>query len=82
MKKVNWNKTKHVPLESELKKPQIFDSGYFRGKNHFEEDGTQNYLVFQSMKNYFKNYSNTDLKHFQMKLLKLALHLIKFLLEY
>ena len=47
MKKVNWNKTKHVPLESELKKPQIFDSGYFRGKNHFEEDGRQNYLVFQ-----------------------------------
>ena len=22
---------------------------YFKGKNHFDEDGSQNYLVFQSM---------------------------------
>ena len=33
---------------------ETFDSNYFRGKNYFEEDGTQNYLVFQSMHNYFK----------------------------
>ena len=33
---------------------ETFDSNYFRGKNYFEEDGTQNYLVFQSMYNYFK----------------------------
>ena len=26
-----------------------FDLSYFRGKNHFEEDGTQNYYVFQPM---------------------------------
>ena len=26
----------------------------FIGKNHFEEDGTQNYLVFQPMYRYFK----------------------------
>ena len=25
-----------------------------RGKSHFEEDGTQNYLVFQPMCRYFK----------------------------
>ena len=30
-----------------MKKLQTFDSTYFRGKNHFEEDVTQNYLVFQ-----------------------------------
>ena len=28
-------------------KLQAFDSSYFRVKNHFEDDGTQNYLVFQ-----------------------------------
>ena len=28
--------------------------GYFRGKGHFEEDGTQNYLVFQPIYRYFK----------------------------
>ena len=28
--------------------------GYFRGKNYFDEDGTQNYLVFLSIFRYFK----------------------------
>ena len=37
-----------------MKKLQTFDSIYFRGKSHFEEDGTQNYLVFQPMYRYFK----------------------------
>ena len=27
---------------------------YFIGKNYFEEDGTQNYLVFQPIVSYFK----------------------------
>ena len=27
---------------------------YFGEKSHFEEDGTQNYLVFQPMYRYFK----------------------------
>ena len=27
---------------------------YLRGKSHFEEDGTQNYLVFQPIIRYFK----------------------------
>ena len=26
---------------------------YFNGKNYFDEDGAQNYLVFQSMLQYF-----------------------------
>ena len=41
-------------VENELKKLQKFDSSYFKGKGHFEEDGTQNYLVFQPMCRYFK----------------------------
>ena len=40
---MNSNKTKLLLAESELKKLQIFDSIYFRGKDHFEEDDTQNY---------------------------------------
>ena len=41
-------------VENELKKLQKLDAAYFRGKSHFEENGTQNYLVFQSMYRYFK----------------------------
>ena len=37
-----------------MKKLKTFDSSYFTGKSHFEEDGTQNYLVFQPMYMYFK----------------------------
>ena len=37
-----------------------FDSSYFIGKSHFEEDGTQNYLVFQPMRKYFTFITNTD----------------------
>ena len=46
-RKINSKKTKHV-LVVLVKKLQTFDSSYFRGKNHFE-DGTHNYLVFQTM---------------------------------
>ena len=48
------NKLKHLIDENELKKLKTFDSSYFIGKSHFEEDGTQNYLVFQPMYRYFK----------------------------
>ena len=37
-----------------MKKLETFDSIYFHGKSNFEGDGTQNYLVFQSMYRYFK----------------------------
>ena len=40
-------------VENELKKLKTFDSSYFIGKSHFEDD-TQNYLVFQPMYIYFK----------------------------
>ena len=33
---------------------------YFIGKSHFEEDGTQNYLVFHSLNKYFKVIASTD----------------------
>ena len=53
-KKITSNKTKHLFVENELKKIEKFDAAYFRSKNHFEEDGTQNYLVFQQMYKYFE----------------------------
>ena len=34
------------------------DFSYFKGKSHFEEDGTRNYLVFQPMHRYFKLIPN------------------------
>ena len=37
-----------------MKKLKAFDSSYFIGKSLFEEDGTQNYLVFQPINRYFK----------------------------
>ena len=37
-----------------MKKLKTFSSIYFGGKSHFEEDGTQNYLVFQPKYGYFK----------------------------
>ena len=55
--RVTKNKTKHFLVENELKKLQKFDAAYFRGKSHFEEDGTQNYLVFQPMYRYFKRFA-------------------------
>ena len=55
--KINSNKTKHLLVENGLKKLKTVDSSYLRGKNHFEEDGKQNYLVFQPMYRYFKRFS-------------------------
>ena len=45
-------------VENELKKLETFDSSYFSGKSHFEEDGTQNYLVFQPLNKYFNVIAN------------------------
>ena len=44
----------HLLVENKLTKLETFDSIYFRAKSHFEEDGTQNYLVFQPIQRYFK----------------------------
>ena len=37
-----------------MKKLKTLDSSYLIGKSHFQEDGTQSYLVFQPMYRYFK----------------------------
>ena len=58
-KKITSNKSKHLLVENELKKLKTFDSSYFIGKSHFEEDGTQSYLVFQPIYKYFKVIANT-----------------------
>ena len=47
-------------VENEFKKLKTFDSSYFIGKSQFEEDGTQNYLVFQPLNKHFKVIINTD----------------------
>ena len=57
-RKIIQNKTKHLLVENELNKLKNFNLSYFIGKSHFEEDDTQNYLVFQPMCRYFK--LNTD----------------------
>ena len=61
-RKITQNKIKHLPVENELNKLKNFDSSYFIGKSHFEEDGVQNYLVFQPIIRYFKvnTITNTD----------------------
>ena len=57
-KKINSNKTKHLPVENEKKKLNNFDAAYFRGKNYFDDDGMQNYLVFQTIYKYFQRVGN------------------------
>ena len=52
--RVTKNKTKHLLFENELKKLQKFDAAYFSSKSHFEEDDTQNYLVFKPIYRYYK----------------------------
>ena len=54
-KKITTSKSKNVLVENERKKLKTFCSSYFGGKSHFEEDGTENYLVFQPTDRYFKN---------------------------
>ena len=53
-------KQKNESIENEIKKLKLFDLSYFIGKSHFKENGTQNYLVFQSRNKYFKVIVSTD----------------------
>ena len=56
-RKIASNKSKNLLVENELKKLKTFvwvRVGYLIGKSHFEEDDTQNYLVFQPINMYFK----------------------------
>ena len=49
-------KTKFQMLVAQQEK---FDSSYFIGKSHFEEDDTENYLAFQPIQKYIKLITNT-----------------------
>ena len=42
--------------QDKITKLEAFDSSYFRGQSHFEDNGSQNYLVFQPMDRYFENF--------------------------
>ena len=53
------NKSKNLLVENELNKLKTFEFSYFIDKSHFEEDGTQNYLVFQPLNKYSKVIVNT-----------------------
>ena len=47
--------TKIAGIKNNIKKLQAYDLSYFRSKKYFdEEDGKQNYLVFLSIRKYFK----------------------------
>ena len=78
-RKITKNKSKHLLVQNELKKLKTFDLSYFIGKNYFENDGTQNYLVFQPMNKYLKFdpkmvfFQNGKLKDCLIKLLKLLI---------
>ena len=68
-RKINKNKSKHLLVENELNKLKTFDSSYFRGKNYFDEDGTQNYHIFQPIAMYLKvAYVNVLIIFFHGKL--------------
>ena len=71
----------HLLVENELKKIKTFDSSYLRGKNQFEEDGTQYYLVFQPVYKRLVTlimFQNGNLQDCLMKLLNLLIiHLLQ-----
>ena len=50
-----------------MNKLKTFDSSYFIGKSHFEEDGTQNYLVFQPINKYFQVITGTFVTSWKSK---------------
>ena len=56
--RVTSNKTKHLLVETKLKKLEQFDTAYFRGKNYFGDHGSRNYLVFQPFYKYFEMVGN------------------------
>ena len=66
-RKITANKTKHLLVESKLKKLKAFDSSYVIRKSHFEEDGTHNYLVLQPTNRYFKVIANDYISYWKSK---------------
>ena len=66
-RKISKNKTDYLTVTNELNKLKTFDSSYLIGKRHSEEDGTQNYLVFQPMYRYFKTDSSYHISSWTSK---------------
>ena len=50
-KKIVSNKTKNLLIEKKL---NAFDLSHFNGKNYFDENGTQNWFIFQPVGRYLK----------------------------
>ena len=48
------------PEEDKKVKLQAFDSSYFRGKSHFDDIDTQNYILLQSIYNFLKRIANSN----------------------
>ena len=84
LNRITKNKIDYLLVQNELNKLKTFDSSYFVDKSQFEEDGRQNYLVFQPIIMYFKvnRIANTDYvsswkcKTNLLKVLNHLLHLI------
>ena len=58
--KIEGNKSLGALFQRTHKGLESPDLGYLKVKNCFEEDGTQNYLVFQPLNKYIKVTANTD----------------------
>ena len=63
-RKTTKNKTDHLIFKNELNNLKTFDSGCFIGKSHFEEDGTQDYLVFWTVFRYVKINTVIDVANY------------------
>ena len=90
-RKITTNKAKHLLVKNELNKLKTFDSSYFIGKSHFDENGSQNYLKFQPIVMYFKGnpiinvadyVQNKNLKDYLPKLSNYLLRLLIALLQH
>ena len=56
---ISHTKSELKAEQDKIVKRYTFDSSYFQGKSHFEDDITQNYLVFQLIYRYFKRIGNS-----------------------
>ena len=54
-------------IREKIKKLQTSDLSYFIGKNYFDDDGSQNYLLFQAIFKFLKIFIGTIYKIFGWK---------------
>ena len=62
-RKITNTKLKYLLVENELNKLKNFDSSFFQGENYFDEDGNQNYYIFQPISKYLKVAYVNDIYH-------------------